>query len=136
MKLKKNILDIETVFRFSEIPTSELYDQYADYSFEYKSSCYRYYVDLFENRLSFARAVKAKSEIIRIYGMKDWQIRIIQGYNNVEALLLFACLFKNSAIIKKEMKRLGFFASMSSWKRRGLMFWMVIKFEPIVVCGK
>ena len=74
--------------------------------------------------------------MIRIYGMKDWQIRIIQGYNNVEALLLFACLFKNSTIIKKEMKRLGFFASMSSWKRRGLMFWMVIKFEPIVVCGK
>lgn len=35
LKSKKNILDIDTVFRFSEIPTSELYDQYADYSFEY-----------------------------------------------------------------------------------------------------
>ena len=64
---------------------------------------------MFEDRLSFSRAVEAKSEMIRIYGMKDWQIRIIQGYNNVEALLLFACLFKNSAIIKNEMKRLGFF---------------------------
>lgn len=136
LKSKKNILDIETVFRFSEIPTSELYGQYVDYSFEYKSSGYRYYVDLFEDRLSFARAVEAKSEMIRIYGMKDWQIRIVQGYNNVEVILLFAGLFKNSTIIKKEMKRLGFFPSMSSWKRRGLMLWMVIKFEPIVVCGK
>lgn len=130
LKSKKNILDIETVFRFSEIPTSELYDQYVDYSFEYKSSGYRYYVDLFEDRLSFARAVEAKSEMIRIYGMKDWQIRIVQGYNNVEVILLFAGLFKNSTIIKKEMKRLGFFPSMSSWKRRGLMLWRAIKFEP------
>ena len=76
------------------------------------------------------QATIAKSEMMRMYKMKDWQIEIKQGYHNVEVIILFAGIFKNTKIIKQEMKRLGFFPSISAWKRRGFMIWRAIKFEP------
>lgn len=61
--------------------------------------------------------------------MKNWQILIVQESHNVEVIVLFASLFKNSKIIKNEMRRLGFFPSITSWKRKGFMIWRAMKFE-------
>ena len=127
---KREKLDIEQEFHFSEIPTRELYSQYVDYSFESSSEGYRYSEHLNEDVNLMQQATIAKSEMMRIYKMKDWQIEIKQGYHNVEVIILFASIFKNTKIIKQEMKRLGFFPSISAWKRRGFMIWRAIKFEP------
>lgn len=127
---KREKLDIEQEFHFSEIPTRELYSQYVDYSFESSSEGYRYSEHLNEDVNLMQQATIAKSEMMRIYKMKDWQIEIKQGYHNVEVIILFAGIFKNTKIIKQEMKRLGFFPSISAWKRRGFMIWRAIKFEP------
>lgn len=127
---KKEKLDIEKIFHFSSIPTKELYSQYVDYSFDSSSSGFRYSEHLSEEVNLLQQATIAKSEMMRIYNMKDWQIQIKQGYHNVEVIILFANIFKNTKIIKEEMKRLGFFPSISAWQRRGFMIWRAIKFEP------
>lgn len=126
---KKDELDIEQVFHFPQISTKELYGQYVDYSFDNKCEGYKYSEHLNEDAITLQQATNAKADMMRIYNMKEWQIEIRQGHHNVEVIVLFAGIFKNSKIIKNEMRRLGFFPSISSWKRRGFMIWRAIKFE-------
>ena len=66
----------------------------------------------------------------RLFGLKDWQVVVREGYHKVEVILLYAGILKNTKIIKNEMKRLGFFPSISSFQFRGFMLWRAIKLEP------
>ena len=68
--------------------------------------------------------------MMRIYNMKDWQIEKRETSSHIEVVILFAGIPNNAKVIKKEMVRLGFVSSTSSWIRRGLMIWRAIKYEP------
>lgn len=120
---------MEKIINFSQISTKELFQQYEGYSFY--SDCEGFWSlhPLKENTDRLQHASNAKSEMMRIYKMKDWQIKIVNDNNNVEIMILFAWLFKNTKIIKDEMKRFGFFPGISFWKIRGFMIWREIKFE-------
>lgn len=119
--------DIESIFNLSKIPYEELKSQYADYSFFSQSSGFRI---VKENIDIEEQAKNAKKEIQKIFNLKDWQVVIRQGENNVEVIVLFANIFKNSKLIKQEMKRLGFFPSLSKKIFKGFMLCNATKFEP------
>lgn len=119
--------DLESIFNLSKIPYEELKSQYADYSFFSQSSGFRI---VKENIDIEEQAKNAKKEIQKIFNLKDWQVVIRQGENNVEVIVLFANIFKNSKLIKQEMKRLGFFPSLSKKIFKGFMLWNATKFEP------
>lgn len=129
MKNKSDELNIEETFHFSQIATAELTEQYTDYSFDNDCEGFRCQA-INEDVNILQQASKAKSEMMHIYNMKDWQIQIKKANHNVEVVILYAGIIKNTKIIKNEMKRLGFSPSISRWTRRGFMLWRAIKFEP------
>lgn len=124
-------LDIEEIFNFSEIPSQTLREQYESYSINNEFEGYRIKT-IKESQTASNLAQTAKKEMSRIYGLKDWQIVIRQGCYKVEVIILYAGIFKNTKIIKDEMKRLGFFPSRKGWKFKNLMVWKALKFEPYI----
>ena len=114
------MLNIEDIFHFSQIPPDELKGQYNSCSFDSDCEGFRYH-PLNDDVSLLRQASTAKSEMMRIYNMKAWQIEIRETPSHIEVVILFAGIPNNAKIIKKEMKRLGFAPSISSWIRRGLM---------------
>ena len=69
------MLIIEDIFHFSQIPTEELKGRYISYSFD--SYCEGFhYCPRYEGVNTLRQASAAKSEMMRIYNMKTWQIEI------------------------------------------------------------
>lgn len=127
---KASSFNIEDVFHLSEIPIDELEEQYIDYSFDDKHNHFATTEEINENTDFKLQAKKAKQDIMRLFGLKDWQVVIRVRNYNVEVILLYAGIFKNTKIIKSEMERLGFYPSMSAYTWKKWMLWKGIVFEP------
>jgi hypothetical protein len=119
--------NFDGVFDLSSIPYAELKNQYINYSDENDLFGDRFFTEETEEGLLVR---KAKNEMTRIYGFKDWQIKIGRGAYGIEFILLFPDIFKNTKLIIEDMKKLGFFPSITKRKIYKLMCWKMIKFEP------
>lgn len=114
------------------VPYEELINQYEDYTSQEKINGFKTLRCLAEdinNKISSAK--QAKNEIMKKYNLKDWQVVITTRNNNVEVIVIYAGILKNTKIIKQEMEKLGFFDSFSWVARKRTMIWRALKFEPL-----
>ena len=94
------MLNIEDIFHFSQIPTEELKGLYNSYSFD--SDCEGFhYCPRYEGVNTLRQASAAKSEMMRIYNMKTWQIEIRDPPSKIGVVILFAGVPNNAKTIKK-----------------------------------
>lgn len=138
METSNNVgLDIERLFHFSEIPTNELASQYCDLSFIVSTSGYGGHFMGTDGRILKEEAhetlsiEETKSEIINKFKFKDWQFATQRGANNIQLVLLYPGILKNSKLLKEAMSACGWSLAYKSHIFKNKMLWRAMSFEPI-----
>ena len=73
---------------------------------------------------------KVKPEIMRIFGLQDWQFEISKGKNGIEIAIITPNIGQNCDYVEKEMNEFGYFLSRSGNIEAYGIEWAVLRFEP------
>lgn len=129
--------DTENLFHFSEIPKAEIMSQYCDLSSVVSTSGYGGHFMgtdgkvLKEEAHEILSIEETKTEIINKFNFKDWQFATQQGANNIQLVLLYPGILKNSKLIKEAMEACGWSVAYKSHIFKNKMLWRAMSFESI-----